>query len=61
MIITLGFLDSNRSPKSRPDDQTLRELKRMNKNKRTCRIVDFAIPADHRAKLKESEKRNKYT
>ena len=24
--------------------------------KRTCKIVDFAVPADHRIKLKESEK-----
>ena len=26
----------------------------------TCRIVDFAGPADHRVKLNESEKRDKY-
>ena len=25
-----------------------------------CRIEDFAIPAVHRVKLKESEKKNKY-
>ena len=30
------------------------------KKKRTCRIVDFAVSADHRVKLKESEKRDKY-
>ena len=24
--------------------------------KKTCKIVDFAIPADHRIKLKECEK-----
>ena len=30
------------------------------KKKRTCRIVDFAAPADHRVKLKECEKRYKY-
>ena len=30
-----------------------------NKKKRTCRIVDFAVSADHRIKLKECEK-NKY-
>ena len=24
----------------------------------TCRIVDFAVPADHRVKLKESEKKD---
>ena len=28
--------------------------------KRTCRIVDLAVPADHRDKLKESEKRDKF-
>ena len=26
-----------------------------NKKKRTCKIVDFAVLADHRIKLKESE------
>ena len=28
--------------------------------KRTCKIVDFAIPADHRIKLKECENKDKY-
>ena len=28
--------------------------------KRTCRIVNFAVPADHRVKLKESETRDNY-
>ena len=28
--------------------------------KRTCRIVDFEVFTDHRVKLKESEKRDKY-
>ena len=28
--------------------------------KRTCKIVDFAVPADHRVKLKESEKKHKH-
>ena len=32
----------------------------VNKKKRTCRIVNFAVPADHRVKLEESEKRKKY-
>ena len=32
----------------------------INKKKRTCKIVDFAVPADHRIKLKECEKKNKY-
>ena len=30
------------------------------KKKRTCGIVDFAVPAEHRVKLKECEKRDKY-
>ena len=29
------------------------------KKKRTCWIVDFAVPADHRVKLKENEKKDK--
>ena len=32
----------------------------INKKKRTYRIVDFAAPADHRMKLRECEKRDKY-
>ena len=28
--------------------------------KRTCKIVDFTLPADHRIKLKESKKKDKY-
>ena len=29
-------------------------------NKKICKIVDFAVPADYRIKLKECEKRDKY-
>ena len=32
----------------------------INKKERTCQLVDFAVPADHRVKLKENEKMNKY-
>ena len=39
---------------SRPDLMTV------NKKKRTCQIVDFAVPADHRVKLKGSDERDKY-
>ena len=39
----------------RPDIVTVNK-----KKKRTCRIVDFAVPADCRVKLKEGEKREKY-
>ena len=31
-----------------------------NNKKRTCKIIDFAVPADHRIKLKECEKKDKY-
>ena len=41
-------------PARRPD------LVLINKKKRTCQLVDFAVPADHRVKLKESEKIDKY-
>ena len=32
----------------------------INKTKRTCKIVDFAVLADHRIKLKACEKKDKY-
>ena len=41
-------------PARRPD------LIIINKKKRICKIVDFAVPADHRINLKESEKKDKY-
>ena len=41
-------------PERRPD------LIITNKKKRTCTIVNFAVPADHRIKLKECEKKDKY-
>ena len=41
-------------PARRPD------LIIINKKKRTCKIVDIAVPADHKIKLKECEKKDKY-
>ena len=35
-------------------------IKQKKKKKKICKIVDFAVPADHRIKLKECEKRDKY-
>ena len=32
----------------------------INKKKRTCKIVAFAVPTDHRIKLNESENKDKY-
>ena len=52
----MGLGHTNRSPnlgqKTRPYNNP--------QKKRTCEIVDFAVPADHRIKLKESEKKDKY-
>ena len=36
------------------------DLVRVINKKRTCRIVKFAVPADHNVKIKESEKSDKY-
>ena len=43
---------TNHGQKTRPRNN--------NKKKRICKIVDFAVPADHRINLKESEKKDKY-
>ena len=37
-----------------------KKKKRKKKKKQICKIVDFAVPADHRIKLKENEKKDKY-
>ena len=31
-----------------------------NKKRRTCKIMDFTVPADHRIKLKANQKKDKY-
>ena len=35
------------------------DLITINNKKKICKIVDFAVPADQRIKLKESEKKDK--
>ena len=40
----------------RPDLRIINKKKK----KKSCRIEHFAVPADHRVKLKESEKKDKY-
>ena len=42
-------------PSRRPDLIIINKRK-----KRTCKIVDFAVPADSRIKQKECEKKDKY-
>ena len=44
-------------PARRPD---LIIINKKKKKKRICKIVDFAVPADHRINLKECEKKDKY-
>ena len=57
----MGLWHTNGSPnlgqKLRPYSN---KKKKNRKKKRTCRIVDFAVSADHRIKLKESEKKDTY-
>ena len=45
----------------RPDLMIInKKKKKEKKKKRVCKIVDFAVPANHRIKLKEYEKKDKY-
>ena len=46
-IHTNHLISARRPDNRRPDN---------NKKKRMCKIVDFAVPVDHRINLKESEK-----
>ena len=52
----LWDFDTHRSPnlgqKTRPNNNQ--------QKKRTCKIIDYAVPADHKTKLKECEKKDKY-
>ena len=52
----MGLRHTHESP-------NLGQKTRLNDNqqkKKTCKIVDFSVPADHRIKLKECEKKDKY-
>ena len=49
--------NNNNNNKTRPYNNQQQKKK---KRKKICKIVDFAVPADHRIKLKECEKRDKY-
>ena len=53
----LEFLDANGSSNL---SQTTRPYNNQQRKKRTCKIVDFAVPADHRVKLKAGEKNDNY-
>ena len=51
---TLKYTRITKSLVRRPD------LIITNKKLRICKIVDFGVPADHKIKLKEIEKKDKY-
>ena len=53
----MGLWYTNASPNL---GQKTRPYNNQQKKKKICKNVDFAIPADHRIKLKECEKRDKY-
>ena len=59
----MGLWHTNRSPnlsqKTRPNNNQQKKKKK-EKKKRNCKIVDFAVPADFRIKLKECERKDKY-
>ena len=38
----------------------IKKKKKQKKKNRSCKIVEFAVPAYHRIKLKECEKKDKY-
>ena len=59
-----GFWDTNGSPNphqtTRPYNNQKKKKKKKKEKKETGRFVDFAVPVDHRVKLKEGQKKNQY-
>ena len=53
----VGLWYTNGSPNL---GQKTRPYNNQEKKKKICKIVVFAVPADHRMKLKECKKRDKY-
>ena len=45
---------------ARRPDLIIINKKKKKKKKRSCKIVDFTVPADHRIKMKEWENKDKY-
>ena len=53
----MGLWHTNGSPNL---GQKTKSYNNQQQKKRNCKIVDFAVRADHRIKLEESEKEDKY-
>ena len=64
VILTLNSNNNNNNNNTngsfKPGQKTRLNNNQQKEKKRTCKIVDFAVPADHRIKLKEWEKKDKY-
>ena len=58
--IQTDHLISARRPDFKIINKKKKKKKKKEKKKRTCKIVDFAVSAEHGIKLKESEKKDKY-
>ena len=56
IMMMMMMISPNLDQKTRPYNYQPKKKKK----KKICKIVDFAVPADHRIKLKEYEKRDKY-
>ena len=56
----LGFWDTNGSTNLGQTTRPHNNQQQQQQKKKTRKIVDFAMPADQRLKLKENEKRDKY-
>ena len=54
----MGLWYTNGSPNLSQKTRPYNNQKK--KKKKICKIVDFAVPANHRIKLKECEKKDKY-
>ena len=53
-------LDQKTPPYSNQQKKKKKKKEKKRKKKCSWKIVDFAVPADHRINLKENEKNNKY-
>ena len=56
----LIIIKKTKKKKPNQTKQPPHQKKKEKKKKRICKIVDFAVPADQRIKLKQCEKRDKY-
>ena len=56
----MGLWHTNGSPNLGQKTSPYNNQQKNKKQKKICKIVDFAVTADHRIKLKEYEKRDKY-